>query len=184
MANSPAPALGLRDGDADELDRLLRSTSTPAGLARRARIVSLAAAGMANSRISEVVGTSVPTVLKWRSRYLHDGLDGLLDAERSGRPRHLDHADVVAATLKSPPKKYGVTHWSSRLLAGHLGIGNATVARAWREYGVQPWRSGDVQVLHRSGAGRQSHRCRRPVSGTAAERNRVVRGREEPDPSP
>ncbi|GAC86330.1 hypothetical protein GP2_099_00010 [Gordonia paraffinivorans NBRC 108238] len=41
-----------------------------------------------------------------------------------------------------PPKKYGVTHWSSRLLAGHLGIGNATVARAWREYGVQPWRSG------------------------------------------
>ena len=141
MANSAAPALGLRDGDADELDRLLRSTSTPAGLVRRARIVTLAAAGVANSRISEVVGTSVPTVLKWRSRYLHDGLDGLLDAQRSGRPRHLDHAGVISATLKPPPKKYGVTHWSSRLLASHLGIGNATVARAWREYGVQPWRS-------------------------------------------
>lgn len=37
-------------------------------------------------------------------------------------------------------KKYGVTHWSSRLLAQHLGMGNATVARAWRSYGVQPWR--------------------------------------------
>jgi transposase len=36
---------------------------------------------------------------------------------------------------------YGVTHWSSRLLARHLGIGDATVARAWREFGVQPWRS-------------------------------------------
>lgn len=142
MANTPAPALELRDGDADELDQLLRSTTTPAGLARRARIVMLAADGMANTRISEVVGTSVPTVLKWRSRYLQDGLDGLLDAERPGRPRHLDHADVVSATLMPPPKKYGVTHWSSRLLAGHLGIGNATVARAWREYGVQPWRSG------------------------------------------
>jgi len=84
----------------------------------------------------------VPTVLKWRNRYLQYGLEGLVDAERPGRPRHLDHADVVSATLMPPPKKYGVTHWSSRLLAGHLGIGNATVARAWREYGVQPWRAG------------------------------------------
>src|SRR5438045_1976563 len=30
---------------------------------------------------------------------------------------------------------------SSRLLARHLKIGDATVARAWREYGVQPWRA-------------------------------------------
>jgi hypothetical protein len=43
--------------------------------------------------------------------------------------------------LTPPPSKLGVTHWSSRLLAKHLKIGNATVARAWRDYGVQPWRS-------------------------------------------
>jgi transposase len=42
--------------------------------------------------------------------------------------------------LAPPPKKYAVTHWSSRLLGRHLGIGNRTVATAWREYGVQPWR--------------------------------------------
>ncbi|MBM7369549.1 IS630 family transposase [Gordonia hydrophobica] len=142
MANSPAPALELREGDVVELERLLRSTSTPAGLVRRARIVTLAAEGMANSRISEVVGVSVPTVLKWRERYLFDGMAGLLDAERSGRPRRIDHSDIVSATLMPPPRKYGVTHWSSRLLAAHLGVGNATIARAWREYGVQPWRSG------------------------------------------
>lgn len=35
-----------------------------------------------------------------------------------------------------------MTHWSSRLLADHLKIGNATVARAWRKFGVQPWRAG------------------------------------------
>lgn len=45
----------------------------------------------------------------------------------------------MAATSEPPPKKLGVTHWPSRLLADHLGIGNATVARAWRDYGVQPW---------------------------------------------
>ena len=33
-----------------------------------------------------------------------------------------------------------MTHWSTRLLADELGIGDATVARAWRRYGVQPWR--------------------------------------------
>jgi hypothetical protein len=48
---------------------------------------------------------------------------------------------VVAATLKAPPKRYGVTHWSSQLLARHLRISDATVARAWREYGIQPWRA-------------------------------------------
>ena len=35
-----------------------------------------------------------------------------------------------------------MTHWSSRLLGKHLGIGDATVARAWRAYRVQPWRQG------------------------------------------
>jgi Homeodomain-like domain len=82
-----------------------------------------------------------PTVIGWRERYAASGLAGLEDEARSGRPRTVDHRQIVAATLTPPPRKYAVTHWSSRLLAGHLGIGDATVARAWREYGVQPWRA-------------------------------------------
>ncbi len=62
------------------------------------------------------------------------------DERRPGRPRRIDHAKIVAETLKPPPKKLGVTHWSSRLLAARLGIDNTTVARAWRDYGVRPWR--------------------------------------------
>ncbi|MFF0945495.1 IS630 family transposase [Kocuria sp. CPCC 205300] len=48
----------------------------------------------------------------------------------------------MAATLRTPPKKLGITHWPSRLLAGRLGIDHSTVAKAWREYGVAPWREG------------------------------------------
>ena len=70
------------------------------------------------------------------------GVRGLEDAPRSGCPRQVPRERGVAATLAPPPKRYGVTHWSSRLLARHLGIGNATVARVWRSYGIQPWRSG------------------------------------------
>ena len=33
------------------------------------------------------------------------------------------------------------THRSSRLLTDRLGVGSATVARAWRGYGFRPWRA-------------------------------------------
>ena len=141
MPNRAAAALALRVGDREELERLTRSSSVRAGLAQRARIVLLAADGLANTRIAELVGVSRPTVIGWRSRYARRGLAGLDDEARSGRPRHLDHRQIVAATLRPPPRKYGVTHWSSRLLGKHLKVGDATVARAWREYGVAPWRA-------------------------------------------
>jgi len=142
MANRPAPALALREGDRAELVRLTRSSTVRAGLAQRARIVLLAAEGLSNSRIAERGrGEPADGDRGWRERYEARGLAGLQDAARSGRPRSIDHAGIVTATLMPPPKKYGVTHWSTRLLARHLGIGDATVAKAWRDYGVQPWRA-------------------------------------------
>jgi transposase len=52
----------------------------------------------------------------------------------------IDDTAIIVATLDPPPDALGVTHSSSRLLGRHLGVGDATVARAWRKYGVQPWR--------------------------------------------
>jgi transposase len=136
----PAAALVLADDDREVLSAWTRASSVRAGLAQRARIVLLAADGEANTAIAERMGVSRPTVIKWRSRFESLGLDGLMDEERSGRPREVDHEAIIAATLTAPPKSLGVTHWSSRLLAARLKVGNATIARAWREYGVQPWR--------------------------------------------
>jgi transposase len=136
-----AAPIGLRDGDREQLERWVRSSTIPGGLAQRARIVLLAADGVPNVVISERLGVSKPTVTSWRDRYRDGGIAALDDRPRSGRPRTLDHREIVAATLKSPPAKLGVTHWSSRLLARRLKIGDATVARAWREYGIAPWRS-------------------------------------------
>jgi transposase len=133
MPAAAAPALALPDGDRERLTGWMRSSSLRAGLAQRARIMLLAADGR--------VGVSRPTVIDWRARYERSGIAGLDDEPRSGRPRSVDHDAIITATLTPPPNKLGVTHWSSRLLATHLKIGNATVARAWRDYGVQPWRS-------------------------------------------
>ena len=84
---------------------------------------------------------SRPTVISWGQRYERSGLRGLGDQPRSGRPRRIDHDRIISATLRPPPPSLGVTHWSSRLLASRLKVANTTVARAWRDYGVQPWRA-------------------------------------------
>ncbi len=111
MANSPAVALVLRDGDRDELASWTRSTAIRAGLAQRARIVLMAAAGVANARIAGELGTTTTSVWKWRNRYADAGLVGLVDAPRSGRPKLIDDERIITATLTAPPKKYAVTHW-------------------------------------------------------------------------
>ena len=141
MANRPAPALALRDGDREKLESWLRSRSVRSGLVKRARMILLAADGVGNREIAHRVAASPTTVIQWRARYEEFGLAGLEDQERSGRPRELDHAAIVTATLTPPPKKLGVTHWSTRLLAGQLKIGNTTIARAWRAYGIKPWKA-------------------------------------------
>jgi transposase len=103
--------------------------------------VLLAADGVSNTQIAERVGVSRPTVIAWRSRYERSGIAGLSDQPRAGRPRRIDHDRIISETLKPLPKRPGVTHWSSRLLARRLGVDATTIARAWRAYGVQPWRS-------------------------------------------
>jgi transposase len=131
----------LRAGDQTELERLTRSSTVPAAAAQRARIVLLAADGVANYVIAERVGVTRPTVNLWRARYVEHGLAGLVGDKPPGRPRRVDRAAVIAATLTPPPDSLGVTHWSSRLLAPRLGVDHATVAEVWKEYGVKPWKA-------------------------------------------
>ena len=136
-----AQPLGLRSGDRELLESWTRSSSIRAGLAQRARIVLLAADGVSNTEIAERVGVSRPTVISWRDRYASSGLKGLGDEQRPGRPRTVDRARILAATLTPPPARLGITHWSSRLLADHLNVDASTVLRTWRHHRVQPWRA-------------------------------------------
>src|ERR671937_2943694 len=94
-----AVSITLTDQDARTLRRWTRSTSVRAGLAQRARIVLLAADGKTNTEIAAAVGCSRPAVIRWRGRYASDGLDGLVDQPRSGRPRRIGddrRAEIVA----------------------------------------------------------------------------------------
>ncbi len=83
---------------------------------------------MGRNEIVERVGVSKPTVIAWKKRYAAEGLGGLDDRPKPGRPRQVDEIAVVQATLEPPPARLGVTHWSTRLLAEQLGTSNDTIA--------------------------------------------------------
>src|SRR4051795_6668192 len=137
-----AAALAISDRDRATLESWTRASTVSAGQRERALIVLAVAAGAGVSSVARSLGVSRPTVIKWRDRFVADGLGGLGDLPRSGRPKRIDDAHIIAATLEAPPESLAVTHWSSRMLGRQLGIGDATVARAWRAYRVQPWRHG------------------------------------------
>lgn len=93
----PAVAIGLSAGERRELESLARAHKTGQAMARRARIILAAAAGLENKAICAEVGADANTVSKWRRRFAASRLDGLLDEPRPGTPRKIGD-DVVAGT--------------------------------------------------------------------------------------
>ncbi len=81
-----AAPLALRPGDHSRLISLTRSQTVIAAATQRARIVLLAADAVPNAVIARVVGVSRPTVVRWRQRYIENGIGGLADLDRPGRP--------------------------------------------------------------------------------------------------
>lgn len=102
--------LALRDGDEKRLTALVRSSSSRAGVARRARIVLLAAEGASNTEIARRVGMSCPTVIGWRDPYAAGGIAALDDLARPGRPVEVDEVAIVVTMVTSPREQPGVTH--------------------------------------------------------------------------
>ena len=65
-----------------------RSTTIPAGLAKRGRIILLVAEGMPISHIADKVGITRRFIYKWVKRFLHERIAGLTDLHRRGIWRH------------------------------------------------------------------------------------------------
>jgi transposase len=138
----PAPALRMDANQEKRLQALVRSGATPQKIARRARLVLLAAQGVANHAIAAQLGISRPTVLLWRSRFTRSGVPGLLkDARRPGRRKAVAPdvvQRVVEATLHTTPP--AATHWTIRTMASAQKLSRMTVHRIWKQHGLQPHR--------------------------------------------
>lgn len=137
----PAKPLRMTDDQRSILNQWTRGRSTPQKSVLRARIVLMAAAGMANHAIAQALDTNRKTVLLWRGRWVEGGLKALEDRTRPGRRPRLTaefmQRVVQITTREKPP---AATHWSTRTLARRLGVSKMTIQRIWKAHGLQPHR--------------------------------------------
>ncbi|MBE1607125.1 IS630 family transposase [Actinopolymorpha pittospori] len=138
-----------------ELRALVNSRDVSAVLATRARIVLWHGEGRRRKDIAELAGVSLPTVDRWVRRHAEHGLAGLDDRDRAAPRVQVPprvRARVVALTRTSPPVETGLSHWSTRGLAGYLKrvegicVSWSYVARVWREEGLAPHRHGTFKL--------------------------------------
>ena len=122
MAIREATPIVLTADERTTLEGWVRSGVIEHRLVERARVVLLAAAGMASRRVAREVGCARGVVSKWRVRFARDRLAGLADAPRPGKPKTYDAAvdrRILAALDRPPPR--GFARWTAPLLARELG---------------------------------------------------------------
>jgi len=138
----PLQPLALGPEVHTELTSLARSRTLPHDLVRRAQIVLLCAEGVSNTVVAAQLGVTRPTVGTWRERFRRQGLMGLYDERRPGRPRTIEDeriSGLIRKTLKTRPKD-GSTQWSCRAIATETKLSKSTVQRVWSAFGLQPHR--------------------------------------------
>jgi len=140
----------LSDADRVRLEAVARKQTAERRQVLRARIVLGAADGEENARIAEQLGVALNTVIKWRKWFFEEGMDGLEDRKRSGRPRSFPPLALteVKALACQLPASSGVplSRWSCKELAAELVtravvafISASTVWRTLRADAIRPW---------------------------------------------
>jgi transposase len=144
-----APPLAVTDDQRTELERMARSTSLPHRTVVQAKALLLAVDGEANYEIARRLAVASNSVRSWRRRFEAQGVDGIgrIASGRGRRPWLPDGtvAEVVRVSREERPDD-GSTHWTTRTLGAHLGIGKDTVARIWRNHDLHPWRTDTFKV--------------------------------------
>jgi len=136
--------------DRRELERRTRCYSLAYAQVIRARIVLLAAEGFTNVEIAGELSVHVDVVSRWRKRFCEEGLAGLDDRRRSGRPRSFGPevvAGVKAMACETPAaRQVPLSRWSSSELAaqavseGLVSSVSASTVRRWlAEDAIKPW---------------------------------------------
>lgn len=137
-----APGLELTGEEREALEATALSSSLPHRSVVQARGLLLAAEGVGNNEIARRCGVQPNAVRRWRAKFAVDGVEGV-GRIRPGRGRKPEVPDTVIEAIvhdtlhTSPPN---ATHWSTRSMAEHAGVGKDTVARIWRARQIRPHR--------------------------------------------
>jgi transposase len=148
------PPLKLRGGDRAILESWTRAGTVEARVAKRARIVLLAAEGHSNRDIGVLVDLHYNQVGMWRQRYGDYGLAGLDDLERSGRPPVYDHDDVLLLVkLATEPPPDSATRWTMEALSEAMATHGVPISasQCWRicqALDLKPWQVESWMTSH------------------------------------
>jgi transposase len=126
-----ATPIVLTEEERAKLDGLARSTKTEHRLRQRARIVLLAAGGMATAAIGRTVGCTTGTASKWRVRYAAARFAGLSEiGNRGAAPKYTAATGKRILAVLDAPVPAGQARWSGPLIAERLG--DVDVQHVWR----------------------------------------------------
>lgn len=131
----------LSQKDRGELEGWLRRKATRSGETLRARILLALDGGQSVSEVATALHVSRPTVYAWQRRYTEEGLGGLSDRPRPGRPTALSKESVeriLHLTTQRIPRE--ATHWSTRLMASYAGVSQWQVRKVWAATDLKPHR--------------------------------------------
>ncbi len=123
--------------DRQFLERLAGSRTEPRQMVERARMVLGCVAGQRVQETARQCQTRANTVIKWRDRFVRQGLPGLHDNPRPGAKRQYDDAfrNKILATLEQPPPA-GQATWDGPALAKEVGGSKHAVWRILRKEGI------------------------------------------------
>ena len=106
-ARNIARPVVLTDEQKEQLESFASSRSLPHAQVERTKIILKAAEGKKNIQIAEELSTTRETVGKWRKRFVEQGIEGLYDELRPGRPRSVEDgrlAELIRKTLETNPE--------------------------------------------------------------------------------
>jgi transposase len=128
--------------DRARLEAIVADRNRPQKHVWRAWIILLSDDGFGTAEIMRRTAKAKTCVWRWQERFMHEGVDGLLqDKTRPSRKPALPQdmiARVVELTQGLPPGE--TTHWTSAAMAQTSGISQSSVLRIWRSHGLRPHR--------------------------------------------
>jgi len=117
-----------------KLFEIVRSRKQQSGLSLRVKIILQCLEGKAVKEIAGACTVCASTVIRWKNRFIEDGLPGLFDHFRSGRPaiyQEVFRQSVLKKLEQAPPD--GFAQWDGALLARELGYSKHAIWRLLRE---------------------------------------------------
>jgi transposase len=133
-----------------ELETAMRAAPTQRSFVRMKAIHTLLR-GVDHAAVARFLDITRQTLNQWIKKFNQRGIDGLIDAPRSGRPAHINQEQKQKyRELIEHPEQAGQVHWTAKKFHGYLrndldhAVGYRTVVRWLHEEGFrlkvpQPW---------------------------------------------